>query len=314
LDAVRTLVRSRLSRLRGLRADSLGALLGGKMLRARLALRLAGATLTPRKVVLAVSAVVEMVHAASLLHDDVIDGAELRRGRRAFWRLTSTEVSILTGDLLLADAACLLAEMDDPTILPLFCQKVREMCEAEAFHELFLRGRSLSEEQCLNIARGKTGPLFAFAAGACAGGDGELATALEESGYRLGSAYQLADDLLDFSQDEEVAGKTLGTDFQRGKFTLAALYQCTTSGGTSAKTPTELVWSRVSELLASVSALLEPWPEVTAAVPGFIEADLLGVMEKCLGTELGFGDGLRRHVEATDLERPAVSVQYEGVP
>ncbi len=309
LDALCALVRSRLSRLRGLGADSLAALLGGKMLRARLALRLAGSTLIPRNVVTAVAAAVEMVHAASLLHDDLIDGGELRRGRPAFWRLTSPGASILIGDLLFSDAACLLAETGIRRILHLFCRKVREMCEAEAVHELHWRGRRLSEEQCLAVARGKTGALFAFVGSACAGEDEVLAAALQECGYRLGTAYQLADDLLDFCGAESAVGKTLGTDAKRNKLTLPALYRSEFAGKGSQKKVRELVRERILKLLLSAPRLLAPWPMVQAAAADFVDADLLGALQTCLGAGSGSGRGLCEYAGATDRARGPVGAR-----
>jgi len=309
LDAVGAVVRGRLSRLRGLEADSLGSLLGGKMLRARMALRLAGVRPASREVTRVVAAAVEMVHAASLLHDDVIDGAEIRRGRRAISRLASREASILVGDLLLSDAACLLAETGSPRVLGLFCRKVREMCEAEAVHELHWRGRRLSEEQCLAIARGKTGALFAFVGGAWAGEEQPLARALEECGYRLGTAYQLADDLLDVSGAESTVGKTLGTDAKRNKPTLPALYGTEFAGKGSQTKVRELVGERVLELLLSAPRLLGPWPVVRAAVADFVDTDLLGALETCLRAGLEGGRGPCERAGAGDRARGPVGAR-----
>ena len=98
--------------------------------------------------------------------------------------------------------------------------KAREVLDSEIQQEIACRGRALDEAVCLRLARGKTGPLFAFPAAIRGGTDRALSAALEEAGYRLGTAYQLADDLLDVLGDERSAGKTLGTDRQRGKFTL----------------------------------------------------------------------------------------------
>jgi len=289
LDAVRLLIRRRLSRLREIDREMVDILLAGKMLRSRLCLRLGGVTSVGEDVVTVVSAAVEMIHAASLLHDDVIDGAELRRGRPTFWRLASPQAGILTGDWLFTEAACLLAEAGDRGLLEMFCQKVREMCEAEAVHELLWRGRPLSEEQCLAVARGKTGSLFAFVAGAVAGDDDVLTAALQECGYRLGTAYQLADDLLDFSGVESAAGKTLGTDAKRGKVTAPALYRSRLGEEGSGTTVGEVVGERVSRLLLSAPGLLEPWPRVRDSVADFIQIDLLGALQKCPGIELGRG-------------------------
>ena len=176
----------------------LATLQSGKMLRSRLAMRMLKHTPAPPEHVVVASAAVEMIHAASLLHDDVIDGGEIRRGVPAFWQKFGVSAAILSGDLLFCRAAELLTATEGGLqLLPRFAGKVREMCEAEIEQEIFLREKRLNFNQWLDIARRKTGPLFAFVAGACGGSDRKLTATLEETGYRIGTAYQIADDLLD---------------------------------------------------------------------------------------------------------------------
>ena len=164
--------------------DEMRALLvGGKMLRARLALRLSGASDVPHAVCLRIAAAVEMIHAASLLHDDVIDHAFLRRGESAFWVTKGATGSILLGDLVVARAVKM---MTDTGRLSLVCDLVAalgEMCDAEAQQELLLRNRQPDWATCVSIARRKTGSLFAFAAQSCAGENAALRAALREAGY-----------------------------------------------------------------------------------------------------------------------------------
>jgi geranylgeranyl pyrophosphate synthase len=193
------------------------------MLRTRLALRLAGAHphAPDAPTIERLCAAVEMVHTASLCHDDVIDNALLRRSLPALWRDTGGTGAVLIGDLLLSDAMELMLETDDGRYAAAFVAKIREVCLAETEHELKLHGKPLDEATCLRLARGKTGSLFAFVAEACAGEDADVAPALEEAGYLIGTAYQLADDLLDATGEERLAGKTLGSDLARRKFTLA---------------------------------------------------------------------------------------------
>ncbi|MCY2925455.1 MAG: polyprenyl synthetase family protein [Planctomycetota bacterium] len=211
-------------------ADSVGwaggieGMFSGKMLRTRLAGRLAAADpRVERAVVVDLCAATELLHLASLCHDDVIDNAAIRRGASSLWVAAGASAAVLMGDRVLCEAMDLARRAGAGAYLGNFMTKAREVLDSEIQQEIACRGRQLEEAVCLKLARGKTGPLFAFPAGVCGGSDPALAAALEEAGYQLGTAYQLADDLLDVSGDEQSAGKTLGTDRQRGKFTLPHL-------------------------------------------------------------------------------------------
>lgn len=241
-------------------------LMPGKMLRTRLAARLlaSGSVPADSPTVARACAATELVHTASLCHDDVIDNAVIRRFKPTLWRAASPSGAVLIGDLLLCDAIDLILETRDGRYARPFVAKVREVCSAEAEQELALRGRRVDEDTCLRIARGKAGPLFAFVAYMCGGDDRALAAALEEAGYRIGASYQLADDLLDIVGGEETAGKTLHTDVARRKFTLPQVSQdrpATTRG-------------RIARLCASAHEGLADWPEVRAALASFFHDDL----------------------------------------
>lgn len=249
-------------------------LVPGKMLRTRLASRLAGLSQTRGgSVVLEhTCAATEMVHTASLLHDDVIDRGLIRRSQPTVWRTTSPSIAVLVGDVLLCEAIALLARVEGGRYVEIFVDKVREVCRSEAEQELLCRGTPLDAATCLRLARGKTGPLFGFVGRVCGGENPTLALVLEEVGYRIGTAYQIADDLLDIIGEESVAGKTLGTDMTRGKFTLAVARQ-----GHSPDTLRPLV----SNLCVSALRHVEPWPEAHEAVLTFLRHDLQGVFEHC---------------------------------
>ncbi len=241
-------------------------LVGGKLLRSRFAGRLVNDESVPlsRETAVRVCAAIEMTHTATLLHDDVIDGGILRRGGPAVWRVTGASGAILMGDLLLSDAMGLLVDVDEGRFLPLFVEKLREVCAAEAEQELMLRGRRPDEQTSLRIARGKTGALFAFVGAACGLGDDELASALEEAGYLFGTAYQLADDILDLSGVEAEAGKTLGSDMARGKFTLPY-------PGASG---VDFARNRIPVLCNAALRALSGWPAVCDGAREFLGCDL----------------------------------------
>jgi geranylgeranyl pyrophosphate synthase len=198
-------------------------LLPGKMLRTRMAARLAGCSPSPLAdpAMENLCGATEIVHTASLCHDDLIDNAHMRRGRPSLWRTVGVSGALLVGDLLFCEAIELVLHTEGGRYLPAFTAKVAEVVQAETEQELVFRDAELPEPACLRLARGKTGPLFAFAASLCGGRDEGLCQALEMAGYDVGTAYQLADDLLDVLGDEREVGKTLGTDGLRGKITLA---------------------------------------------------------------------------------------------
>ena len=253
-----------------------GKLLSGKMLRSRLAGRLAVAGGRGGEIsdLCVACAAVELAHTASLCHDDVIDNALLRRARPALWRELGASGAVLIGDLILCEATTLIAELNGGCHLRGFLAKLCEVVAAEAQQELVWRGRSVDSRKCLSLARGKTGPLFAFAAGLCGGGDEALSTSLEQAGYSIGTAYQLADDLQDVCGDEDTAGKTLGTDGLRRKYTLAHGDGCAR----------RMVRDHVRRLCEEAVGVVSAWPEVRSAVELFIVEDLQPVL---LGMDRG---------------------------
>ena len=258
--------------LAGLDGDVPQILGPGKMLRARLALRLGIARQVPESVLVPAAAAVELVHAASLLHDDVIDGALLRRHAPAFWKTHGAHGAILAGDVLLIQAIGLLS---GETLCPLANDLVRfcaELCNAEAEQELFLRHANPGREKILDIARRKTGALFAFAAGAAAGSDDPLRHALHEAGYAIGTAYQLADDLLDETGDERSAGKTLGLDRARRQPTAA----CAFTGGAPA------LAQECRALHQQALAALVSWSNARNALRDYLAHDMDPVLQSML--------------------------------
>jgi len=213
-------------------------------------------------------AAIELVHAATLFHDDVIDAGEIRRGEPSLWRQTSTSGSILIGDLYLCGAIDLLTRKGDAIQIARFIEKMRETCTAEIQQELVLRGTTLDRESCIRIARGKTGPLFGFGASLCSGPDVRLHDALEEVGYIIGTAYQLADDLIDEKGDPFLSSKTLGTDRLRRKYTLA-------SDGVG--NGNDLV-GLVDSLCEKAVDLLLAWPEFHASLLAYLKQDFYPVL------------------------------------
>lgn len=194
---------------------------GGKRLRPLCVLLAARAGGEINDAARAVAVAVELVHSATLLHDDVVDVGDVRRGAPAARVLYGNAASVFAGDYLLVDALARI-QAAAPRELSALLTLLREMLDAEAL-QLEQRGKLIgSMETYLSIVRGKTASLFRFAlsAGARAGGAREEeALALAAFGEQLGIAFQVVDDILDFSGDPEVVGKSTLADLREGKAT-----------------------------------------------------------------------------------------------
>ncbi len=165
--------------------------------------------------------------------------------------------------MFLCEALELIQKAEEGCYTTDFTKKVREVCLAEIEQELVLRGKKPNEDTCIKLARQKTGPLFALAGKVCGGENKDLSSALEESGYRIGTSYQLADDLLDIVGNEKDCGKTLGRDMKRGKFTLPRYVDSP-----------QTVLNKISEISDSALDCLAQWPDIRKGLWFFIEHDL----------------------------------------
>lgn len=250
--------------------DNKNILGSGKMLRSQLVLALGAANGIPEKELINAAAAVDMIHGASLLHDDVIDGGIIRRGAPTFWKKYGVNGAILFGDVLMFKALSLLVDVNRVDLLSELIDRTGEVCRSEVEQELILRGSPGTWEECELVGRYKTGSLFAFAAVAGGNREKEQTDALREAGYILGTAYQLADDVLDASGNEEISGKTLGTDDQRGKTTAI----------TATENAPEDPISHLFQLLEKSADLLKTWPEIHAAWNRFLELTMIPVLEK----------------------------------
>ena len=264
-----TLARTALSRITTQPESLLGS---GKMLRSRLIFSVGPGARIAYQTLVHAAAAVEMVHAASLLHDDVIDGGYLRRGVPTFWVERGISGAILVGDMIFFKAVELTCEVADARLTPLLVRLTGEVCDAESEQELILRGKTPNWENAVNIARRKTGALFAFAAGACGGSDPTLISTLTESGYAVGTAYQLADDILDATGTEQESGKSMGSDEARGKTTAATL---------AAAQKADAI-GYVDQLCQQAEQALAPWPAVARGWQRFMQQDMWPALKKNL--------------------------------
>jgi geranylgeranyl pyrophosphate synthase len=199
--------------------------LGGKMLRPAMSLLSAGAlgaTDTARFVRLATA--MELFHLAALAHDDVIDHADLRHGMRSLNAMLDNHTAVLGGDYLVARAVDILGSYDSCLVITNAVNSVREMSEGELTY--FGLGREhYSQEACISLARKKTASLFAVACStpACLI-EGAPRPELHAYGLAFGIAFQLVDDLLDLTRDEEALGKPAFGDIVEGKKTLPIIF------------------------------------------------------------------------------------------
>ncbi|MFO0881043.1 MAG: polyprenyl synthetase family protein [Gemmataceae bacterium] len=201
------------------------------LLSARACGRVAGAHIT-------LSAVVEMIHTATLVHDDVLDGAQLRRRVATVNSLWGTKTSVLLGDYLFTHAFHLASSVDARACREIGSATDR-VCEGELCQVLNAGNLELTEAEYFDIIDGKTAELTACCTklGAIyAGASAETVEAMGRYGRWLGQAFQIADDLLDLLGQETLAGKSLGTDLDQGKLTLPLIHLLRSPLATRART------------------------------------------------------------------------------
>jgi len=180
-----------------------------------------------RAAILTGGAVVEFVHTATLLHDDVLDGAQTRRGTSSARAIWGDHVCILVGDYLYTLAACQVSAMANFEISDLFAATCREMSEGETLQLVHNDNFDLTEETYLRIIDRKTASLLSAACrfgGIVAGASDAQKEILSHFGRNIGLAFQVADDTLDYVADGRNLGKSLGKDLQEGKITLPLLH------------------------------------------------------------------------------------------
>ena len=252
------------------------------------------------------ASVVEFIHTATLVHDDIIDGADLRRGRMAVHSRWGNDITVLLGDYLYIKSMAMALTQDSLEIIRLLCDVTLRMIEGELYQLTKTGDVDISEEEHFEIIRRKTAFLF----GGCAeiGGmlgavTAERAAALRDYGFNLGVAFQLVDDLLDYTADAAALGQPIGGDLREGKVTLPVIFLLRRGGeeaarliravvGDRAVTPeqwreilrllaehraTELAYERAVEYAERAKACLAPFPhsperDALLALPDYVLA------------------------------------------
>jgi octaprenyl-diphosphate synthase len=200
---------------------------GGKRLRPILVLLSARAYGYGGEHHLNLSAVVEFIHTATLLHDDVVDASELRRGQETANSIWGNEASVLVGDFLYSRAFEMMVEVGDMEIMDIMSHATNTIAEGEVLQLLNCHDADTTEDRYLEVIRSKTAKLFEAAAelgAVISGQDAAQRQAMRHYGIHLGTAFQLVDDVLDYSASPEQIGKNIGDDLAEGKPTLPLIY------------------------------------------------------------------------------------------
>ena len=173
------------------------------------------------------STVIEFVHTATLLHDDVIDTSKLRRGKTTAHEIWGNQASVLVGDFLYSRAFQILTDIQDNNVLPVLANATNSLVEAEMNQLVNKNNPNLDEKNYLQIIQGKTASLFAAASevgAVISNASIENQKSIAHYGLALGTAFQVIDDLLDYTAKEEEIGKKIGDDLSEGKVTLPLIY------------------------------------------------------------------------------------------
>jgi octaprenyl-diphosphate synthase len=229
MAAVDTLIRARLASdvvlINQIAEHIIGG--GGKRLRPMLVLLAAQASGYQGRDHVLLAAVVEFIHTATLLHDDVVDESDLRRGRETANALWGNAASVLVGDFLYSRSFQMMVEADDMRVMRLLADTTNQIAEGEVLQLLNIHNPDTDEAAYLRVIERKTAVLFAAATrlgGLLAGVSQAQEQALADFGLNLGFAFQIADDVLDYVSDTGTLGKNIGDDLAEGKATLPLIY------------------------------------------------------------------------------------------
>jgi octaprenyl-diphosphate synthase len=231
-EVIRERLRSRVALI-----DQIGTYIvsaGGKRVRPRLLLLFAHAFGFEGPERLELAAVVEFIHTATLLHDDVVDESSLRRGRATANALFGNAASVLVGDFLYSRAFQMMVGVGRPGVLPVLADATNVIAEGEVLQLMNMHDADLAVDAYLQVIRYKTAKLFEASArlGAILGGaDAIVEEACADYGRCIGTAFQLVDDLLDYEGESQSLGKNVGDDLREGKPTLPVLIALARSTG-----------------------------------------------------------------------------------
>jgi octaprenyl-diphosphate synthase len=261
MEAVNRLIRSRLASdvalINQISEHIIAA--GGKRLRPMLVVLAARALGHRGEQPHQLAAIIEFIHTSTLLHDDVVDESDLRRGRKTANALWGNAPSVLVGDFLYSRSFQLMVELDSMPVMRVLADTTNQIAEGEVLQLLHVHNPDTDEAAYLRVIERKTAVLFAAATrlGALQAGASEaVQQRLHDFGMNLGLAFQIADDVLDYTADAAALGKNLGDDLAEGKATLPLIHAMAHSG--------DGVRARLREIVENGDAAA--MPEVLAAI------------------------------------------------
>jgi octaprenyl-diphosphate synthase len=203
------------------------------------------------------AAVVEFIHTATLVHDDIIDDSALRRGRAAVHSRWGNDITVLLGDYLYIKSMAMALTHDTLDLVRLLCDVTLRMIEGELFQLTKNGDADITEDEHFDIIRRKTAYLFGGCAqigGMLGGVSSEQEHALQEYGFNLGITFQIVDDMLDFTGDLKAVGKPIGADLREGKMTLPLIHLLRSGDEVGTKI--------VRDIISSRAATEEQWAEL----------------------------------------------------
>jgi len=216
-----------------------------------------------------VAVIIETVHLATLIHDDVMDEAEIRRGRLTLAANWGNDIAVLFGDCLFAHALKMAASFPTPEICRAVASATQTVCSGEILQTQHRRDLHLTCEQYFKVLEMKTAELFALSCelSAClCGAAPERRQALRDFGLALGTAYQVYDDCVDLFGSEAVAGKSLGTDLATGKLTLPVLLLRNRVDAADRERLENLLRDRAADVLLQVAPLLTKYGTLASSL------------------------------------------------
>ncbi len=200
---------------------------GGKRLRPALAILCARACGYNGEQHINLATIIEFIHTATLLHDDVVDNSDMRRGRETANNLWGNEASVLVGDFLYTRSFEMMVEMESMRLMQILSHTTNIIAEGEVLQLLNCNDADTTEESYLEVIHHKTAKLFEAAGqlgAVISQSSPKVELAMSHYAMHLGSAFQLVDDLLDYSESSETIGKNIGDDLAEGKPTLPLIY------------------------------------------------------------------------------------------